>query len=92
MALSSSASMAESAVVEAINLVKGVPLSNIFGAVTLLMLEIDSLDMLEIAMLVDEKCGTRIDEEQLRACLTVGEVVELVGSEIARVSREGPSS
>lgn len=65
--------------------VRGISSDQLDLSATLQLLNIDSLDLVEIGMIVEEAFSTRIEADDFRDCITYGDVLtvfrKLVGSE-----------
>ena len=48
-------------------------------------LDLDSLDVMELLMLVDEVCGVRLSRDDLRQSPTVGALAQLIAAKSTRV-------
>lgn len=58
----------------------GVEQADISPEATLEQLDIDSLDLLELGQLVQEKLGIKVEAEQFKGVETVGQAIEAIAS------------
>lgn len=61
-------------VVATVAKVKGVPVADLDDTTPLEGLELDSLDEVEIMMLLEEELGIEIDQARIAGCKTIGDV------------------
>jgi acyl carrier protein len=47
-------------------------------------LDLDSIDLVDLAVSLEERSGLRLDEEELKSVRTVGDAVEVVRAALAR--------
>jgi len=59
-----------------------VPPNQVTTAATLVDLELDSLDVVELAEAVDSKLGAKISDDEIFELGTVGEIVRLIESRV----------
>ena len=50
-------------------------------------LDLDSLDLIALGIEIEEKCDVALDEEDLRDCETLGELIDRLAARISERSR-----
>lgn len=62
-----------------------VPPDEVHPEATLEELELDSLDVVELAAVIKDRLGVQVSEEELADLMRIGAIADLVGSRAARV-------
>lgn len=65
----------------------GVPAADVAPDATIESLELDSLDLVELTLLIEEETGVVIEDEEVEGITTVGDAVDLVAAKSAAVER-----
>lgn len=70
---------AMAATIHAIHTVKGVPMSNLVPRALLFEFELDSMDMIEVGMIIEEQLGVQIPDDCFSDLVFLEDIPKVVG-------------